>query len=204
MRRGDGLYSRVIAWLKILLPLAALAMLSTLFLLSRSTEPLQNIPFVEELQKSAADERVSAPFFAGTTPRGDVLSVTAKSVRPLGGGEIQADDLAARMRLSDGSEILVDAVEAMLNDGDGQALMQGGVRIESSQGYVLLTEGLVSSLDRIEAESLGPVQGDGPLGRFEAGHLRIAPVGEDGAVQLMFSGGVKLVYQPPEQESAAE
>ncbi|WP_417205628.1 hypothetical protein [Antarctobacter sp.] len=204
MRRGDGLYSRVIAWLKILLPLAALAMLSTLFLLSRSTEPLQNIPFVEELQKSAADERVSAPFFAGTTPRGDVLSVTAKSVRPLDGGQIRADDLAARMRLSDGSEILVDAVEATLNDGDGQAMMQGGVRIESSQGYVLRTEGLVSSLDRIEAESLGPVQGDGPLGRFEAGHLRIAPDGDDGAVQLMFSGGVKLVYQPPEQESAAE
>ncbi|SNS40284.1 hypothetical protein [Antarctobacter heliothermus] len=204
MRRGDGLYSRVIAWLKILLPLAALAMLSTLFLLSRSSEPLQNVPFVEALQENTAAERVSAPYFAGTTPRGDVLSVTAKTVRPQDDGRIRADQLEARMRLADGSEIRVDAVEADLNDADRQALMQGGVRIESSQGYVLTTEGLLSSLDRVEAESLGPVQGDGPVGRFEAGHLRITPAGDDGAVQLMFSGGVKLVYQPPEQESAAE
>lgn len=204
MRRGDGLYSRVIAWLKILLPLAALAMLSTLFLLSRPSEPLQNVPFVEELQKSAADERVSAPYFAGTTPRGDVLSVTAQTVRPQGDGQIRADRLQSRMQLADGSEIRVDAVEADLNDSDRQAKMQGGVRIESSQGYVLTTEGLLSSLDRVEAESLGPVQGEGPVGRFEAGHLRITPAGDEGDVQLVFSGGVKLVYQPPEQESAVE
>lgn len=204
MRRGNGLYSRVIAWLKILLPLAALAMLSTLFLLSRPSEPLQDVPFVEALKESTADERVSAPYYAGTTPRGDVLSVTAKSVRPHEDGLIRADQLEARMRLADGSEITVDAAAADLNDADRQALMQGGVRIESSQGYVLRTEGLLSSLDRVKAESLGPVEGDGPVGRFEAGHLRIAPAGDDDAVQLMFSGGVKLVYQPPEQESVAE
>lgn len=204
MRRGEGLYSRVIAWLKILLPLAALAMLSTLFLLSRRSEPLQNVPFVEALQKTSAEERVSTPYFAGTTPQGDVLSMTAKSVRPRSDGQILADEMAGRMRLADGSEIQLDAPEAALDEVGGRALMQGGVRIESSQGYVVTTEGLVSSLDRVEAESLGPVQGEGPVGRFEAGHLQIMPSGEEGAVQMVFSGGVKLVYQPPEQEGAAE
>ena len=204
MRRRRGLYSRVIAWLKILLPLVALAMLSTLFLLSRSKAPLQNVPFVEALQKNTIDQRVSAPYFAGTTAQGDVLTMTAKSVKPQLDGQILADGMRARMRLADGSEIVLDAAEAALNESDRQALMRGGVQITSSTGYVVVTDGLVSHLDRIEAESRGPVQGDGPVGRFEAGHLQIAPAGDDGAVQMLFSGGVKLVYHPPDQEGVAE
>lgn len=204
MVRGDGLYSRVIAWLKILLPLAALVMLSTLFLLSRPREPLHNAPFAEALTSGAADEKVTAPYFAGTTKGGDLLTMTARTARPGDGGQIVADQLEATMRLSDGSRIQLDAAEAVLRNRENQAHLSGGVRIESSQGYVLTTEGLVSSLDEISAESLGPVQGAGPMGQFEAGHLRIAPAGEDGAVQLLFSGGVKLVYQPPDKESASE
>ncbi|MBY6113802.1 hypothetical protein KUW09_02285 [Mameliella alba] len=204
MRRGGGLYSRVIAWLKILLPLVALGMLSTLFILSRATEPLQDVPFVEALQKGTAREEVGAPYFAGTTPKGDVLTMTARTVRPEGDGELLADDLDARMRLADGSEIKLDAGEAMLRDLSEEARMMGGVRIESSQGYILQTEGLTSRLDVIDAESLGPVTGEGPVGRFEAGHLRISRSGEGDAVQMVFSGGVKLVYQPPKEESAAE
>ena len=40
-------YSRMIAFLKVLLPLMALALLSTLFLLSQNTEPMASIPFAE-------------------------------------------------------------------------------------------------------------------------------------------------------------
>lgn len=203
MSRNEGLYSRVIAWLKILLPLAALGLLSTLFLLSRSTEPLQDVPFVEALKRDAVRQQVGTPYFAGTTDQGDVLTMTARTARPED-GQIVADDLEARMRLSDGSEIRLDAAEATVREADKQAHLRGGVRIESSQGYVLTTEGLVSQYDTVAAESLGPVKGEGPVGRFEAGHLRIAPTGEDGAVQMMFSGGVKLVYQPPKDESASE
>lgn len=204
MARGGGLYSQVIAWLKILLPLAALALLSTMFLLSRPREPLQNAPFADAIGSGTADEKVTAPYYAGTTERGDMLTMTARTARPQDGGSIVADKLEARMQLSDGSEIRLDAAEALLRDREHQAHLSGGVRIESSQGYVLTTEGLVSRLDKVAAESTGPVQGVGPLGNFEAGHLQILPADGDGAVQLLFSGGVKLVYQPPDNESPAE
>jgi lipopolysaccharide export system protein LptC len=202
--RGDGLYSRVIAWLKIVLPLAALALLSTLFLLSRPREPLENLPFVEALQAGKASEQVNAPYFAGTTTAGDILTMTARKVQPESGGQIQADGLAARVLLTDGSEITLDATVGTLRDRDQRMLLSGGVRIESSQGYVLTTEGLMSRFDEVSAERLGPVQGQGPVGTFEAGRLRIAATGEDGAVQMVFSEGVKLVYQPPDKESDAE
>lgn len=204
MRRGDGLYSRVIAWLKILLPLVALTMLSTIFLLSRSSEPLQSVPFVEALRQGAAGQQVSAPYFSGVTNSGDVLTMTASSVRPDADGRINADELNARMRLTDGSELQLDAVEAQLQDGQQTAHLSGGVRIESSQGYVMTTREMVSRFDEISAESLGPVQGEGPLGTLEAGRMRITSTGAEGSVQMVFSGGVKLVYQPPKEESAAE
>jgi lipopolysaccharide export system protein LptC len=204
MVRGDGVYSRVIAWLKILLPLAALALLSTLFLLSRSREPLEALPFVEALQEGAARQQMTAPYFAGTTTEGDVVTMTARSARPDGGGQILADDLEARLRLSDGSEITLDAATATLRDKDQQAHLSGGVQIQSSQGYSLTTDDVISRFDDISAESLGPVQGQGPVGTFEAGLLRIAPTGDDGAMQMVFSGGVKLIYRPPDRESVAE
>ena len=40
----DNLHSHVMAWLKVLLPMAALALLSTLFLLSRRTDPVTDLP----------------------------------------------------------------------------------------------------------------------------------------------------------------
>ncbi len=204
MRRSDGLYSRVIAWLKILLPLAALTMLSTIFLLSRPKEPLQSMPFVEALQKGATGQQVSAPYFAGTTNSGDVLTMTARAARPDLDGGISADELEARMRLNDGSEIKLDAPAARLQDGQQTAHLSGGVRIESSQGYVMTTEAMVSHFNAVSAESLGPVQGEGPLGTFEAGRMRITSTEEGEEVQMVFSGGVKLVYQPPKDESVAE
>ena len=42
------MYSRLIAWLKILLPLGALILLSTIFLYSRSTDPISVIPVLRE------------------------------------------------------------------------------------------------------------------------------------------------------------
>ncbi|MEO0504251.1 MAG: hypothetical protein AAFZ14_13070, partial [Pseudomonadota bacterium] len=65
-------YSRFVAWLKVLLPLAALALLSTLFLLSRNTDPIAAVPFADdELLDRVRDEQITGPFFSGTTTDGD-------------------------------------------------------------------------------------------------------------------------------------
>ena len=61
------MYSRLIAWLKILFPLGALVLLSTIFLLSRSPDPIAVIPLLEEGVGSDETEQVGRPFFAGTT-----------------------------------------------------------------------------------------------------------------------------------------
>ncbi len=200
MGRADGLYSRIVAWLKILLPLAALALLSTLFLLSRSREPLVDVPFADAVAGAeSASEQVSAPYYAGTTDRGDVLTMTARTARPEGPDLIHADDLKATLSMKDGSKVTLDATAATLRNAERQADLENGVRIESSSGYVLTTDALVSDLDRTVAETRGPVSGRGPAGTIEAGKLRIEPVDDGDDVQLLFTGGVKLVYEPQQE-----
>lgn len=204
MARATGLYSRMIAWLKILLPLAALVLLSTLFLFSQSREPIETVPFSETIRDGdSGSEGVSAPYYAGMTDRGDMLTMTAARARPDGEGRILAEELEARMRMTDGSEILLDSATATVTEGDANAHLAGGVTIRSSAGYTLRTDALVSGIDRVEAESLGPVEGEGPTGTLNAGKMQIRPSGEGDDVQLLFTGGVKLVYRPPSKESAA-
>lgn len=201
MARADGLYSRVIAWLKILLPLAALALLSTLFLLSDSREPLENVPFADALKAGeTARQGVSTPYYTGTTQGGDLVTMTAQRAWPMPNGDISAAQLSSRMQLKDGSTIHLDAKDALMTEADRRLHLSGGVEIESSLGYVLQTDALVSEMDRVAAESLGPVSGHGPLGTLNAGQMQIASAGEAGEVQIVFTGGVKLIYQPPEKE----
>ncbi|KUF10656.1 LPS export ABC transporter periplasmic protein LptC [Pseudoponticoccus marisrubri] len=204
MARADGWYSQVIAWLKILLPLVALALLSTIFLLSRSADPVSSVPFADALEQGEIErENVTAPYYAGTTARGDILTMTARSARPEGAGRILAETLEARLQLADGSEIRLDAGSATLRDEDRRARLEGGVQVASSNGYTLTTDVLITGLDAVEAESEGPVAGEGPAGTLEAGKMRIVPSESGEDVQMLFTDGVKMVYQPRKEKDAA-
>ncbi|WP_417720585.1 LPS export ABC transporter periplasmic protein LptC [Salipiger sp.] len=203
MARGADTYSSVIAWLKILLPMVALIMLSTLFLFPRGSEPLSDMPFADpETATVPTGEQVTAPYYAGTTSRGEALTMTARSARPVDEGsdsDLSAEDLSARMDMGDGSVITLKSRTALLSDSSREALLQGGVVIESSTGYVLNTESMRTAIDRIEAESMAPVSGTGPAGTLQAGRMKIVPLGEGNDVQLLFTDGVKLVYDPKKQ-----
>ncbi len=197
-QRGDT-YSSVIAWLKILLPLAALMLLSTLFLLPRQSDPVNRLPYAEGVDPGdATREQIVAPYYAGTTAKGDQLTLTADSAEPLDGSlaRVRAHGLDARLDMIDGSRITLSADQALVDDGEKAADLEGGVHIVSSAGYVIDTERMLTALDRIEAETLAPVSGKGPAGSFTAGKLTIRTEENGEDVQLLFTGGVNLIYDP--------
>lgn len=202
MTRNYSTYSRVIAWLKILLPLVALGLLSTIFLLSRDPDPASRVPFsVVGIEGDVAKEQVREPYFAGTTNNGATLTMTARAAYPDENqtGRVEAEALDARIVMTDGSEIDLNAPLASISDSDNRAELKGGVTIHSSTGYTLTTQSLLASLDKVEAESRGRVQGDGPLGTLDAGRMQITtPEGADD-VHLLFTGGVKLIYLPQKE-----
>ena len=197
MVRRDNFHSRLVAWLKILLPLAALGLLSTLFLLSRNVDPTTTIPYASgELQDRVEGQQITDPQFAGATDKGDLISVQAAAARPDPDNDkaALAEDLTARIDMADGGSISFRADTGRVEDT--QVSLSGGVVVESSNGYTVTSDQLISEMNSLNAESPGPVEGQGPAGQFSAGRMQITrPEGATDA-QLLFTDGVKLVYEP--------
>ena len=193
----DG-YSRLVAFLKVLLPLTALGLLSTLFLLSRSVDPTTTIPFGEaEITERLQKERITAPYFSGTTSGGDQVIFTATSANPgTDGGLAQANDLTAKITLSGGGTIELSSETGSFDPRNDLARFVGSVEIKTATGYVLTTEALQSRVENIDARSDGPVQGHGPLGQLQAGQLVLTSQSGANDTHLLFKNGVKLVYDP--------
>ncbi len=198
--RGD-FYSRLVAWLKILLPLAALGILSTLFLLSRNIDPATTIPFTTiDLRERARDERVTAPEFAGATENGDLILFRSTSAWPDPENPSRglADTLSARITLASGAVITFTAQEGIVDQRDDRAELIGDVVVTSSTGYSVTTDHLISGMRSVHAETPGPVAGDGPTGRFTAGRMVLTTDENGENARLLFTDGIKLVYDPPD------
>lgn len=196
------MYSQLIAWLKILLPLGALILLSTIFLYSRNPDPIAQIPILTDGADPTQTEQVGSPFFAGTTERGQGLTLSARTARFSGAESsgMVADDLRAIIDIKDGNRIVIDATLGQMEDGD-HLLLRGGVTLQSTSGYTVRTEGLNAATDNVEIESTGHVDADGPGLTLSAGKLRVSEVGEADDIQLLFTEGVKLVYIPQTDEA---
>lgn len=197
------MYSRLIAWLKILLPLGALALLSTIFLYSRGPDPIATIPLLTGGADPTLTEQIGGPFYAGTTENGQGLTLAARQARfsnPESSGMI-ADDLRAIIDVRDGNRIVIDATLGQMEEGD-RLLLRDGVTLESSSGYTVRTEGLNAEIDRVAIESTSNVEADGPGLTLSAGKLRVEEDETTRDIQLLFTDGVKLIYIP--QQDGAE
>ncbi len=191
----------MVAWLKILLPLAALGILSTLFLLSKNIDPTTTIPFTTiDLRERAASQQITAPEFAGATEDGDLIAFRAVSARPDPdhGSRLYAETLDARIELASGSVIVFRAAGGVVDEAADRAELAGDVIIESSMGYLVTTDKLISGMHAIHAETPGAIEGVGPPGKFSAGRMLITSGEVDDSVQMLFTGGVKLLYVPPD------
>lgn len=198
---GDG-YTRLVGWLKIVLPLAALGLLSTVFMLSETKEVRDDLPFADvTVGENGLTERVLRPTFAGASEAGDLIAFVAETARPVGSGTgaVAADDVRARIDLTTGGTITFQSDTAVLNQNESVAELEGGVVIVSSQGYRVETEQLTAGMDALYAETAGEVQGEGPPGRFVAGRMVLRQDGDGGDARLHFTDGVKLVYLPGSQ-----
>lgn len=203
----ESFHSSVVAWLKVLLPLTALGLLSTVFLLSRSVADDPALTFFDDEAEIPARDSLIAPYYTGSTPEGHAVAITAKSARadPNDPAGVLASQLTAAFRLTDGSQIDIVANTAAVNEPADLLELAGDVVIKSSAGYVVHTQMLTSALRTIRGEAPNGVKADGPIGDLQAGAFHIRETGTEDNLQLVFTNGVKLLYQPakhpPEEES---
>jgi len=199
MARADNTYSRIVAGMKILLPLAALGLLSTLFLISNTVDPSSPVPTAPiNLEQRAQDLGVTRPSFAGVSGRGDEITVRADAARPERGApeRLLAERVTGEIALSDGAGLRLRATSAHLDQRSMTAMLEGAVHITTTTGYEIDTDRLETRLDALYAESPGEVSGTGPLGDITAGRMILHEAADSGDAELLFSGGVKLVYRP--------
>lgn len=197
----ETFHSRVVAGLKVLLPLTALGLLSTVFLLSRSANDEPDLTFFDDASEIPERDTVTAPYYTGSTREGHAVSITAESAKPMPDDPagVLADRPSAAFRLTDGSRINIVADSAAVNEPADFMALRGDVVIDSSTGYVMRTAELQSALRSITADAPQGLTGTSPIGDLSAGALRIRETGGEGEVQLFFTNGVKLVYQPASQ-----
>lgn len=211
MAASDNLYSRFIGWSKILLPLAALALLSTLFLFARKTSGELTIPYAE-IEEIARDPRISEPAFSGVADDGSVIAVHARTIRPDPdrSDSFFVDDLQMDITATDGAVFTVTSGEGYLNGPEQVIGLSGLSRVTSSSGFALESQGLVADLAAGTLVSVGPIAIMAPFGEMTAGGVEISTLPDqtalvpidldpDGLTQsgsrMVFNNGVRLLYQ---------
>lgn len=200
MALSDTAYSRLVSWLKILLPMTALAILSTLFLLARTPDIERAIPYADvDIESLAREPRISEPDFSGVSPDGTAVSMRAMSAQPDPSDPERffARGMEGLIETPEGLRIRMTAVSGVVNTATQTAVLAGDVLVETSTGYAIRTERLSARLDSSLTESEGPVDVMAPFGHLTAGQMLVTRDPESGTSNLLvFRGGVDLLYEP--------
>ena len=198
MAAAGGTHTRLVQTAKIVLPLAALALFATLFLIAKQIDPDAAV-IGTNAEDIAREARIGTPEFSGVTSDGTVVSMTAEAARPGQDdpGRITIEEIEAAFDIPDGSRIEATAGLAAVDGTARRIELSGGSLITTSTGYRIESQGLSADLAQTNIVSDGAVTADGPPGRIEAGSLALHQAeGDPSTYVLVFNGGVRLIYQP--------
>lgn len=194
----DNRHSRRVALLKVVLPLIALGILSTLFLVADRRGTGQTVPFSSaEIDRVVAGQQIVGPNYSTVTEDGSALTLAARDVAPddAAGDGMAVSELIATVEYPNGTRLDLSSDAGTLDTGTGLARLTGGVALRSSVGYRLEGDAFDIARDSGRIVSDGPVAGSGPAGNLTAGTLMVER--RNGEHVLNFTDGVKLLYQPP-------
>lgn len=193
----DNFHSQLVGWAKIILPLSALALLSTLFLFARKPEQEPVIPF-SEIAAIARDQSISAPQFSGVTDDGSIIAIAARNARPKAEAPslVMVDTLSLSLDGPDGSRVDVTSGMSVIDTISNTALLEGLARMTTSSGYVMETIGLMADLASGVITSEGALEIQAPYGELTAGRIRIQVSPDGEGQQMLFTDGVRLLYTP--------
>lgn len=197
MTTPANFHSQLVGWLKILLPLAALSLLSTLFLLARTGNAPSEIPFAD-ISTAAKEQRIAAPRFSGLTEAGDTILISAETAKPDpdGGPNVTIVRPSLTLDATDGTSLRVTAGLGTVDTSAQQAHLSGLARLETSSGYTMETTGLQADLTTGIVTSDGALEIQAPYGQLTAGQVTIHVDDSGMGQQMDFTNGVKLIYRP--------
>lgn len=195
MLSADNFYSQLVGWAKIILPLCAIGLLSTLFLFARGTGAPDEVALAR-IEAIAREQRLTAPEFSGLTDDGATVVISAKTAQPdpTRPDTVSIDDIGLRMNTPEGIQIEVMAVRGEIDGRAQVARFLGLARVATSNGYEMETNGLIADLRSGVVMSDGLLEVRAPFGEISAGNVRFAVTSEALGQQMLFTNGVRLLY----------
>lgn len=167
-------YDKFVALVKIVLPLAALALLLTIVIWPLTSG--QEFSFLLSKDRVATSRerlRMARAVYRGTDSKGQPFVITATSAVQRTSDEpvVELRGLTAKLQMEDGPATVVADMGRYDLETDRLDIV-GPVRLDSEAGYDLVTRDVTVDLTTRTAESGGPVTGNLPLGNFRAGRLQ--------------------------------
>ncbi|MTH63030.1 LPS export ABC transporter periplasmic protein LptC [Paracoccus shanxieyensis] len=190
------LRSRIVAWLRVILPLAALALLSVLFLLGRKPTPDATIPYANvDPQDLAERQAVTNPTYTGVTSNGSQLTIAGTEAVPGKSGEGSVTDVRLTLRAPDGRAADVTAGTAQLQDG--QVTLGEGVRMTTADGWIVTAPEFHAAVSEGTLSADREVNVRAPFGDLTAGQMELRPTAPENPDHVLdLKGGVRLIYRP--------
>ena len=193
-------YSQFVSWAKVVLPLSAIVLLSTLFLIARNVGDTSQIPYAD-IEEIARQPRLSAPKMVGMSETGGTYTIEADVARqdPDTDNGLIAEAIVVNMTTIDGIQTTVSAGVGKLDSDAKVVTLNSLARVATSDGYLMETRGLVTSLTEGSLETTDPLEVRAPYGSLTAGRLTITPDSDEPQL-IVFNNGVRLIYQPQPEE----
>lgn len=205
LRGTRGGYSRLVSLLKIGLPLAALALLSTVFLVTSPDDFKGTGLVLSDVDRQTLNDgmQITRPRIAGATGNNDSYDFTANIVYSSSQQALQltAEGLSGTIDMAAGRRIDLSGDLATFDQKASTVTLSGAAHLVTSDGYVADLQGLVVDLATGTVTSKGALTADGPVGHVEAGQLRISSaqgnqIDKIEDAEIWFGDGVKVTFVP--------
>lgn len=185
-------YSRFVVWAKLLLPILALMMLASLFLLQKDPDAAVGLAF-SDADRALLDDglAVVAPRIAGRSASGAGYVLLAQKAVPR---TTEARDIDFTQVFLDADGIELRAPHAQLDIAAQRLTLDHGAEVATRNGARLTASVAMADLATQEVVFSGPVEFDGPDGQIAAGAARIWKEGQN--MQVEFTGGVQARLTP--------
>jgi lipopolysaccharide export system protein LptC len=184
-------YSKIIRWMRLALPLTALAIAAIVFSWSGPRQSLLSRTADTEIRKTIGKNELVSPRFENVDAQNRPYTLTAERAvqDKIDGNVIVLEKPRGDMVLEDNHWIAMEASEGAFEQADRKLLLRGNVRLFRDGGYQLETPELHIDIANNTALSEKDVYGQGPEGTLEARGL----LGDNIKGTLVFTGPAKLV-----------
>ena len=193
---GDS-YSAFVVWVKTLLPIVALGMLSTIFLFSGKVDVTQSLPYAKlNIAEIVREQRITKPYFSGVSDNGTEITLSAAyaSSDKQDSDILNITDLSIILTSEHAKTVRITAGLGTLDATKQKVTVSKDVYLTAMPDFWLKTNSLTIDLKQGVATADTVFQSITALGTIDAGNMLVKMITND--QQIIFTNGVRLIYYP--------